>query len=56
MAAGSDTGASFNEHGKSYYELKLLVEYGMDNMDAIVSARKTASELLKIDKEYGTIE
>ncbi len=36
--------------------MKLMSDYGMDNMDVIVAATKTASELLKIDKNYGTLE
>ncbi|WP_165481381.1 amidohydrolase family protein, partial [Clostridioides difficile] len=42
--------------GKTYYEMKLMSDYGMDNMDIIVAATKTASELLRIDKNYGTLE
>ncbi len=30
--------------------MKLMSDYGMDNMDIIVAATKTASELLRIDK------
>ncbi|HBG5346301.1 TPA: amidohydrolase family protein [Clostridioides difficile] len=56
IAVGSDAGTSYNEHGKTYYEMKLMSDYGMDNMDVIVAATKTASELLKIDKNYGTLE
>ncbi len=36
--------------------MKLMSDYGMDNMDIIVAATKTASELLRIDKNYGTLE
>lgn len=56
IAMGSDAGTSFNEHGKSFYELILLVENGMDAMDAIICATKTAAELLKIDSNYGSID
>ncbi|MGL4796743.1 MAG: metal-dependent hydrolase family protein [Paraclostridium sp.] len=56
IAMGSDAGTSFNEHGKSFYELILLVESGMDEMDAIICATKTAAELLKIDNNYGSID
>lgn len=56
IAMGSDAGTSFNEHGKSFYELILLVENGMYEMDAIICATKSSVELLKIEKDYGSID
>jgi len=56
IAMGTDAGTPFNHHDKSAYELKLMVDAGMTPMDAIVSATKTAAELLGIDENYGTLE
>lgn len=56
IAMGTDAGTPFNLHDKSAYELKLMVEAGMTPMQAIVAATKTASELLGIDADYGTLE
>lgn len=56
IALGTDAGTCLNLHENTWYELKLMIENGMDNMDAIVAATKNASELLGIDKQYGTIE
>lgn len=56
IAMGTDAGTPFNVHGKYPHELKLMVEAGMTPMEAIVAATKYSSELLGIDKEYGTLE
>lgn len=37
-------------------ELSIYVEYGMTPMEALRSANKTAAEMLRIEKETGTIE
>ena len=56
IAMGTDAGTPFNVHGKYPYELKLMVENGMTPMEAIVTGTKYSSELLGIDKKYGTLE
>ncbi|CCQ97562.1 Amidohydrolase [[Clostridium] ultunense Esp] len=56
IAMGTDAGTPFNFHDKAPYELKLMVEGGMTPMEAVVASTKTASELLGIDKDYGTLE
>lgn len=56
IAMGTDAGTPFNLHDKTAYELKLMVEAGMTPMEAIVASTKTSSELLGIDKNYGTLE
>ena len=56
IAMGTDSGTPCNEHDKCYKEVELYVENGMTPMEAILTATKTASELLEIDKEYGTLE
>ncbi len=37
-------------------ELMIYQEYGMDNMQVIQSATKTAAQMLRIDEETGTLE
>ncbi|SET50253.1 Imidazolonepropionase [Natronincola peptidivorans] len=56
IAMGSDAGTPFNYHERAPYELKLMVDTAMNPMEAIVSATKTASELLGIAEDYGTLE
>ncbi len=56
IAAGTDTGTPWNPVGGLRKELKYYIEAGMTNMEAIMSATKTASELLKIDNLVGTLE
>ncbi len=54
IAFGTDVGAY--EHGTSAREFKLMVEYGMKPIDAVRSATTTAAELLRMEKQIGTIE
>ncbi len=55
IAFGTDTGVS--EHGKNAREFALLVsDAGLSPMDAIASATVTASRLLGLEKEIGTLE
>lgn len=56
IAMGTDAGTPFNLHDKTAYELKLMVEAGMTPMEAIQAATKNASELLGVEKSYGTLE
>lgn len=54
IAFGTDSGVS--KHGTNAREFELLVKYGMNEADAIVSATKTAAELLGMENQIGTIE
>ncbi len=54
IAFGTDTGVS--EHGLNAKEFKLMVDGGMTATEAIVAATVTASELLGLEKEVGTVE
>lgn len=57
IAMGTDAGTPFNEHGKSaLLELELLVKAGISPAEVLTIATKNSSELLKIDKDYGTLE
>ena len=54
IAFGTDSGVSY--HGENAKEFRYMVEAGMSPMEAIISATKTASELLEEEKSLGTIE
>jgi len=51
---GTDVGAF--EHGTSAREFVKMVEYGMKPIDAIRTATTRAAELLRMEKQIGTIE
>ena len=51
---GTDVGAF--EHGTSAREFVRMVEYGMKPIDAIRSATTRASELLRMEKQIGSVE
>ncbi|MEH0156375.1 amidohydrolase family protein [Limibacter armeniacum] len=54
IAFGTDAGVF--PHGENWKEFIYMTEVGMSPMEAIQSATKTASELLGISKEVGTIQ
>ncbi len=54
IAFGTDVGAY--PHGTSAREFVKMVEYGMKPIDAIRSATTTASQLVHMEKQIGTIE
>ncbi|WP_099189613.1 amidohydrolase family protein [Tepidibacter mesophilus] len=56
IACGTDAGTPCNIHGKTSYELKLMIENGMTPMDAIKTTTSEVAILLVIEKEYGSIE
>lgn len=56
IAMGTDSGLTGNHFGDNAFELKLMTEYGMKELDAIVAATKTSAELLGINDKYGTLE
>jgi imidazolonepropionase-like amidohydrolase len=51
---GTDVGAF--DHGTSAREFLKMVEYGMKPIDAIRSATTRAAELLRMEKQIGTLE
>ena len=53
IAFGTDSGVS--RHGENAREFALLVEAGLTEMEAIVSATVTAAEVLGLAEELGTI-
>ena len=54
IAFGTDSGVS--EHGRNAEEFLLMVEAGMSETEAIVSATVSAAQLLGLSKEIGTID
>jgi len=54
IAFGTDVGAF--EHGTSARELSRMVEYGMSPLDALRSATIRGAELLRREKDLGTVE
>lgn len=53
IAFGTDVGAY--EHGTSYRELKLMVDYGMSPLEAIRCATIRGAELLRLEKHIGSL-
>jgi len=57
MVAGTDAGTSGIVTGFSLHdELELLVDAGLTNEEALISATRLPAEWLGIDKEVGTVE
>ncbi|MCP4023671.1 MAG: amidohydrolase family protein [Desulfobacteraceae bacterium] len=56
IAMGTDAGTPFNFHGKNRIEIPLLVRHGLSPMEALIAATKTASQVLGMENEIGTIE
>jgi imidazolonepropionase-like amidohydrolase len=54
IAFGTDVGAF--EHGTSVRELRRMVEYGMSPLDVIRAATVRGAELLRMEKQIGTVE
>jgi len=56
IAMGTDAATPFNYHGKNAFELQLMVEAGMPEMQAILAATKVAAELMGWEDRVGTVE
>jgi len=57
VGAGTDAGTGYGLAGNNALELEIFVkDIGMRPMDAIVAATKINSEIMKLDKETGTLE
>ncbi|MBC7335551.1 MAG: amidohydrolase family protein, partial [Clostridia bacterium] len=56
IAAGNDGGTPFNTADNLPSELERLVENGMTPAEALLAATRTASRLLRMEAEIGTIE
>jgi len=55
VAMGTDAGTPFNEHGRNAQEIALMVEHGMSEAEAIISATSRAAELLGIGDSVGSV-
>jgi imidazolonepropionase-like amidohydrolase len=55
VAAGSDAGTSYNNHGENSEELVLMSEYGMDEKTVLDAATSNAAEVLGIEDEVGYV-
>jgi imidazolonepropionase-like amidohydrolase len=55
MAAGTDAGTPFNQHGGLALELELMVQNGATPVDALVAATTTAADLLDIADRVGSV-
>ncbi|WP_100658475.1 metal-dependent hydrolase family protein [Alteromonas flava] len=53
IAFGTDSGVS--PHGENAKEFALMVEAGMDPLQAIISATRNAADLLNVSDELGTL-
>lgn len=56
IAAGTDSGIPFMEHGRVVSEVETLRHLGMKPMEAIKAATRYASGLLQVDHVVGTLE
>jgi len=56
IAMGTDAGTPLNIHGNNLYEIELMVEYGMEPLEAIRAATVTGAEMLELDDKLGTLE
>jgi len=57
VGVGTDAGTGYGLAGNNAFELEIFVkDIGMRPMDAIVAATKINSEIMRLDKEIGTLE
>lgn len=56
IAMGTDAGYTPCPHGTNAFELELMVDNGMSEMESIVAATRTAAEALGLATKLGTIE
>jgi imidazolonepropionase-like amidohydrolase len=56
LALGTDAGYTPCPHGTNAFELELMVDNGMSEMECIVAATKTSAEALGLEEKVGTIE
>ncbi len=56
VAAGTDAGTPFNEHGQNVGEMIFLVEQGYSPPDALRAGTSLAARVLGVEKDFGTVE
>jgi imidazolonepropionase-like amidohydrolase len=56
VAAGTDAGTPFNEHGQNLGEMIFLVEQGYSPADALRAGTSIAARTLGVEKDFGTVQ
>ena len=56
ISMGTDAGTPLNLHGANLSELELMVEYGMEPLEAIKAATLTGAEMIGLTNELGSLE
>jgi imidazolonepropionase-like amidohydrolase len=56
LVLGTDAGTPFNRHGDNARELALMVDLGVEPLDALRAGTRNGAELLKQSGDLGTIE
>ena len=56
VAAGTDAGTPFNEHGQNVGEMIFLVDQGYSPPDALRAGTSIAAKVLGVEKDFGTVE
>jgi len=56
VAAGTDAGTPFNEHGQNLGEMIFLAEQGYSPADALRAGTSIAAKVLGVEKDFGTVQ
>jgi imidazolonepropionase-like amidohydrolase len=56
VAAGTDAGTPFNEHGQNVLEMIFLAEQGYSPADALRAGTSMAAKVLGVEKDFGTVQ
>jgi imidazolonepropionase-like amidohydrolase len=56
VAAGTDAGTPFNEHGQKLGEMVLLASQGYSPSDALKAGTSIGAKVLGGEKDFGTVE
>ncbi|MFW6025171.1 MAG: amidohydrolase family protein [Candidatus Woesearchaeota archaeon] len=55
IAMGTDAGTPFNKHGKNTFEIKMMVENGMTELEALKAATIGGASLMDLEESFGSI-
>jgi imidazolonepropionase-like amidohydrolase len=56
VAAGTDAGTPFNEHGQNVGEMIFLAEQGYSPVDALRAGTSIAAKVLGVEKDFGSVK
>ena len=56
VAAGTDAGTPFNEHGQNAAEMIFLADQGFSPVEALRAGTSIAAKVLGVEKDFGTVE